>query len=56
MYDNWTVALDTININLITSYMGKIELTVPTSLNAVTLRQYQNYLKVADKNKGERVY
>ena len=53
MYDNRTVALDTININLITSYMGKIELTVPTSLNAVTLRQYQNYLKVADKNKGE---
>lgn len=53
MYDNRTVALDTININLITSYMAKLKLKVPTTLNGITLRQYQNYLKVADKNKGD---
>ena len=33
--------------------MKKIELEVPSSLEAITLGQYQRYLKVADKNKGE---
>ena len=33
--------------------MGKIELQVPASLEAITLRQYQKYIKVADQNKGE---
>lgn len=45
--------IDTINKNLITFNMAKIELNVPASLNAITLRQYQKYLKVADKNKTE---
>ena len=38
MYDNRTVALDTININLITSYMAKLKLKVPTTLNGITLK------------------
>lgn len=33
--------------------MKKIELEVPSSLEAITLGQYQRYLKVADQNKGE---
>ena len=33
--------------------MKKIELEVPSSLESITLGQYQRYLKVADQNKGE---
>jgi len=33
--------------------MKKIELEVPSSLKSITLGQYQKYLKVADKNKGD---
>lgn len=33
--------------------MKKIELEVPSSLEAITLRQYQKYLKVAEKNDGK---
>ena len=33
--------------------MKKIELEVPSSLESITLRQYQKYLKVAEKNDGE---
>lgn len=33
--------------------MKKIELEVPSSLESITLRQYQKYLKVANKNEGE---
>lgn len=33
--------------------MKKIELEVPSSLESITLSQYQRYLKVADQNKGE---
>tara|TARA_R100000734_G_scaffold12595_1_gene9351 strand:- start:10996 stop:11688 length:693 start_codon:yes stop_codon:yes gene_type:complete len=33
--------------------MRNLELKVPTSLESITLRQYQKYLKIADKNKGD---
>jgi len=33
--------------------MKKIELEVPSSLESITLRQYQKYLKVANKNEGK---
>lgn len=33
--------------------MKKIELEVPSSLESITLRQYQKYLKVANKNEGD---
>jgi len=33
--------------------MKRIELTVPASLESITLGQYQKYLKIADNNKGE---
>ena len=33
--------------------MGRIELEVPQSLEAITLGQYQRYLKIIDDNKGE---
>lgn len=33
--------------------MKKIELEVPSSLESITLGQYQRYLKVADQNEGE---
>ena len=45
--------LDTIIWNVITLNMKKIELEVPSSLESITLGQYQRYLKVADQNKGE---
>lgn len=31
----------------------RIELEVPTSLNDITLRQYQKYMKILDQNNGE---
>ncbi len=33
--------------------MGRIELEVPQSLEAITLGQYQRYLKILDDNKGD---
>lgn len=33
--------------------MAKIELEVPTSLESITLGQYQRYLKILDDNKGD---
>lgn len=33
--------------------MGRIELSVPTSLEAITLGQYQRYLKILEENKGD---
>jgi hypothetical protein len=33
--------------------MGRIELEVPASLEAITLGQYQRYLKILDDNKGD---
>lgn len=33
--------------------MAKIELEVPTSLEAITLGQYQRYIKIVDQNEGE---
>lgn len=33
--------------------MGRIELSVPTSLEAITLGQYQKYLKILEDNKGD---
>lgn len=33
--------------------MGRIELSVPTSLEAITLGQYQRYLKILEDNKGD---
>lgn len=33
--------------------MGKIELEVPTSLESITLGQYQRYIKIVDQNQGD---
>ena len=34
----------------------KVKITVPTSLNEITLKQYKHFLKVQEENNGDKIH